>query len=332
MEASAQLSRPPWPASRPLRAWQQRAVARSTSGPPGLPGLGHAGGGQDHLRPARRPPDAERRVRPRVCVVGPTTHICRQWAADAAPLRHRPGARRPNADGPESADFHGVAVTYQTIAAGPELHRRAAGRAATLLIADEPHHMGDLAAWGLQPRRAFDGARFRLLLSGTPFRSDNTAIPWVTYDEDGVSRADYVYGYTEALVDRVCRPITFLRLRRRDGVGLGRPAAQRRLRPRPAARRSRPGACGRRSTRRASGWARCCATATPALSEVRADGPPRRGRPGDRLRQGARAGDRGAARGDPGRAPPVVMSDEPGASRPRSPISPPPTSAGWSRC
>jgi len=131
-------------------------------------------------------------------------------AADAARYGIDLEPNRPNSDGPESTDFHGVAVTYQTIAAGPDTHRLAAGRRPTLLIADEPHHMGDLAAWGLQTRRAFDGARFRLLLSGTPFRSDNSAIPWVTYDEDGLSRADYAYGYPQALVDRVCRPITFL--------------------------------------------------------------------------------------------------------------------------
>ena len=146
----------------------------------------------------------------RVVVVGPTTHICRQWAADAGRYGIDLEPNRPNSDGPESADFHGVAVTYQTIAAGPETQRLAAARRPTLLIADEPHHMGDQAAWGLQTRSAFDGARFRLLLSGTPFRSDNSAIPWVTYDEDGLSQADYVYGYPQALVDRVCRPITFL--------------------------------------------------------------------------------------------------------------------------
>ncbi|MGN6254161.1 MAG: DEAD/DEAH box helicase, partial [Solirubrobacterales bacterium] len=146
----------------------------------------------------------------RVVVAGPTTHICRQWAADAGRYGIDLEPNRPNSDGPESGDFHGVAVTYQTIAAGPETHRRAAGRRPTLLIADEPHHMGDQAAWGLRTRRAFDGARFRLLLSGTPFRSDNSAIPWVTYDEDGLSQADYVYGYPQALVDRVCRPIAFL--------------------------------------------------------------------------------------------------------------------------
>ena len=69
--------------------------------------------------------------------------------------------------------------------------------------------MGELAAWGRSTLAAFERARFRLLLSGTPFRSDNSPIPWVDYDDDGISCADYAYGYTEALIDGVCRPVTF---------------------------------------------------------------------------------------------------------------------------
>lgn len=145
----------------------------------------------------------------RVVVVGPTTHICRQWALDAARYGIDLEPNRPNGDGPETGDFHGVAVTYQTVAAGPSLHA-ASARRPTLLIADEPHHMGDQASWGVSAREAFGHATFRLLLSGTPFRSDNAAIPWITYDRDGLSSADFVYGYPEALVDRVCRPVTFL--------------------------------------------------------------------------------------------------------------------------
>jgi superfamily II DNA or RNA helicase len=79
----------------------------------------------------------------------------------------------------------------------------------TLLIADEPHHLGEHAAWGKSTVDAFAAARFRLLLSGTPFRTDDAPIPWVSYDEDGVSCADYAYGYTQALLDGVCRPVTF---------------------------------------------------------------------------------------------------------------------------
>jgi len=145
----------------------------------------------------------------RVAVIAPTTHICRQWALDAARYGIDLEPNRPNAAGPEPRDRHGVAVTYATLAAGPAGHRRRCAEAPTLLIADEPHHMGELAAWGRSTQQAFARARFRLLLSGTPFRSDNTPIPWVSYDDTGVSAADFAYGYTDALLDGVCRPVTF---------------------------------------------------------------------------------------------------------------------------
>ena len=108
------------------------------------------------------------------------------------------------------SDFHGVAVTYQTVAAGPALH---AGRRAPADPGDRrrasPHgragKLGDQRPAGLRRRRP-SGCCF----PGTPFRSDDEPIPWVSYDDDGLSSADFTYGYPEALVDRVCRPITFL--------------------------------------------------------------------------------------------------------------------------
>jgi superfamily II DNA or RNA helicase len=203
-------SLPAWPVSRPLRAWQQTA-AGAVFGHDGDSFLASAtpaaGKTTFGLHVAHRML-AEGRVA-RVAVVAPTTHICRQWALDAARYGIDLEPNRPNAAGPEPRDRHGIAVTYATLAAGPGVHRRRCAERPTLLIADEPHHMGELAAWGRSTLAAFERARFRLLLSGTPFRSDNTPIPWVSYDEDGVSRADYGYGYTDALLDGVCRPVTF---------------------------------------------------------------------------------------------------------------------------
>lgn len=250
----------------------------------------------------------------RVVVAGPTTHICRQWAADAGRYGIDLEPNRPNSDGPESGDFHGVAVTYQTIAAGPETHRQAAARRPTLLIADEPHHMGDQAAWGLQTRKAFDGARFRLLLSGTPFRSDNSAIPWVAYDDDGLSQADYSYGYPQALVDRVCRPITFLpydgemewvsdgRLRSAD-FDLVLPAAE-------SARRLRTAL-----SPEGEWMGEVLRDGDARLSEVRADGHPDAGGlviASDQDHARAIAARLASISGE---KPELVMSDEPGASR-----------------
>jgi superfamily II DNA or RNA helicase len=202
-------SLPPWPENRPLRAWQTAALRelRSHGGTSFLASATPAAGKTTFgLRVAHELLSSGRVQR--VVVAGPTTHICRQWAADAARYGIDLEPNRPNSDGREPADRHGVAVTYQTIAAGPRTHRGACTRP-TLLIADEPHHMGEHAAWGSRARDAFGEAQFRLLLSGTPFRSDSNPIPWVTYDADGVSQADFAYGYTDALLDGVCRPITF---------------------------------------------------------------------------------------------------------------------------
>ena len=204
------MTPPPWPGDRPLRAWQRTAAAAVLTHPgdaflaAATPAAGKTTFG---LHVAHRML-AERRVA-RVAVAAPTTHIARQWAADAARYGIDLEPNRPNAAGPEPRDRHGLAVTYQTIAAGPAVHGRRCAAVPTLLIADEPHHMGDVAAWGRSAIEAFGAARFRLLLSGTPFRTDETPIPWVGYDADGVSEPDYAYGYTDALLDGVCRPVTF---------------------------------------------------------------------------------------------------------------------------
>ncbi len=308
-------SLPAWPDSRLLRSWQEEATAavRAHSGTSFLASATPAAGKTTFgLHVAHRMLSAG--FVSRVVVAGPTTHICRQWAADAARYGIDLEPNRPNSDGPESADFHGVAVTYQTIAAGPDPHRLAAARRPTLLIADEPHHMGDQAAWGLQTRKAFDGARFRLLLSGTPFRSDNSAIPWVAYDAEGLSRADYAYGYPQALVDRVCRPITFLpydgemewvsdgRLRSAD-FDLVLPAVE-------AARRLRTAL-----SPEGEWMGEVLRDADAKLSEVRADGHPEAGGlviASDQDHARAIAARLGSIAGE---RPELVMSDEPDASR-----------------
>ncbi len=136
-----------------------------------------------------------------------------------------------NAQGRAAADFSGVAVTYAQVAAHPALHMQRTLARRTLVIFDEIHHTGDALSWGEAARTAFDPARRRLGLTGTPFRSDTNPIPFVTYarDADGALRsmADYTYGYGPALADGVVRPVIFLaysgemRWRNRAGDELG---------------------------------------------------------------------------------------------------------------
>jgi superfamily II DNA or RNA helicase len=147
-------------------------------------------------------------------VVTPTEHLKYQWAQAAARFGIAIDPAYRNAQGRAGADFAGVAVTYAQVAAHPALHRQRTENRRMLVIFDEIHHAGDALSWGDAVREAFDPARRRLALTGTPFRSDANPIPFVSYlDEPGGgqrSASDYVYGYGPALEDGVVRPVIFL--------------------------------------------------------------------------------------------------------------------------
>jgi superfamily II DNA or RNA helicase len=143
-----------------------------------------------------------------IVVVCPTTALRSQWAdaADRVGLHLDPRWR--NADGAWRGDVDGVVVTYQQVASAPDLFAHHLARP-TFVVLDEIHHAGESASWGTALRAAFDAAAHRLALSGTPFRSDARAIPFVRYDEERRCAPDFVYGYADAVRDDVCRPLAF---------------------------------------------------------------------------------------------------------------------------
>ncbi len=149
-----------------------------------------------------------------ISVVTPTEHLKYQWARAAERFGIAIDPSYRNAQGRAGADFQGVAVTYAQVAAHPALHRQRTEGRRTLVIFDEIHHAGDALSWGDAIQEAFQPARRRLALTGTPFRSDATPIPFVTYtpEPDGSKRSasDHVYGYGPALADGVVRPVIFL--------------------------------------------------------------------------------------------------------------------------
>jgi len=149
-----------------------------------------------------------------VTIVTPTEHLKFQWAQAAKRFNIAIDPSYRNAQGKAGADFHGVAVTYAQVAAHPALHRGRTENRTTLVIFDEIHHAGDALSWGDAVKEAFDPAKRRIALTGTPFRSDANPIPFVTYipELDGSKRSasDYVYGYGPALADGVVRPVIFL--------------------------------------------------------------------------------------------------------------------------
>ncbi|MBC9928440.1 MULTISPECIES: DEAD/DEAH box helicase [unclassified Leucobacter] len=219
--AAEQLSpaypeRAAWGTAGRLRAWQAEAIGQYFETEPrdflasATPGAGKT---TFALRLA-----AELRGRgsvEQVIVVAPTEHLKKQWAEAAFRAGIRLNPSYSNADGlAYGRHYHGIVVTYAQVSMKPVLHKLLTEQSSTLVILDEVHHGGDALSWGDAIREAYGGARRRLSLTGTPFRSDDAEIPFVRYapqpDGTRVSLTDYGYGYGRALADGIVRPVVFM--------------------------------------------------------------------------------------------------------------------------
>ncbi|MFZ2178494.1 MAG: DEAD/DEAH box helicase [Rhodococcus sp. (in: high G+C Gram-positive bacteria)] len=198
-----------------LRAWQRRALTKYLStGPRDFLAVATPGAGKTTFALRVATELLRDRTVDQVTVVAPTEHLKHQWAESAARSGIALDSRFSNSTGQTSSDYQGVVVTYAQVASHPFKHRVRTESRRTLVILDEIHHGGDAKSWGEAIREAFGDATRRLALTGTPFRSDDSAIPFVTYepDREGLmrSKADHAYGYSDALADGVVRPVVFL--------------------------------------------------------------------------------------------------------------------------
>ena len=196
-----------------LRPWQRAALeAFRASELPDFLAVATPGAGKTTFAlAAARWVVTEKRCR--VIVVAPTAHLKTQWAVAAERFGLHLDSDWSSSMGRLPPDVHGIVTTYQQVAASAVALRGLAIDA--FVIFDEIHHAGDDKAWGTSIRTAFEPACRRLAISGTPFRSDTAAIPFVNYQLDE-ARPDYEYGYGEALSDgAVVRPVYFPRI---DGL------------------------------------------------------------------------------------------------------------------
>lgn len=207
-----------------LRLWQREALQKFMADQPATfmtvacPGAGKT---TFALTAARQWLGGQRRP---VVVVVPTAHLKRQWADAALRFGLHLDPAWVAADGQPAPDMHGVVVTYAQVSSSRQDLARYVGSTfgATedediiggLVILDEIHHAASERSWGDGVEDAFGLAGCRLLLSGTPFRTDDSPIPFVRYSwgDYGEAEADYEYGYGEALRDGgVVRPVYFPR-------------------------------------------------------------------------------------------------------------------------
>ncbi|BBX27729.1 DEAD/DEAH box helicase [Mycolicibacterium alvei] len=216
------------PSTQALRGWQRKALVRYlTAKPRDYLAVATPGAGKTTFALRIAAELLNDRTVDAITVVVPTEHLKIQWAQAAARNGIALDPKFSNSNSQTSAEYHGVVVTYAQVASHPTRHRVRTENRRTLVIFDEIHHGGDSKSWGDAMREAFDDATRRLSLTGTPFRSDDSPIPFVNYETDGAgfqqSVADHVYGYSDALADGVVRPVVFLaysgEARWRDSAG-----------------------------------------------------------------------------------------------------------------
>lgn len=149
----------------------------------------------------------------RVVVVAPRTEVVRQWAAEFKMVLGREMIKVTGEDLQITDYDSDVCATWQSIERLEDGFKSLCEKYDTLVICDEYHHAAIEAAWGKGANKSFEKAKYRLLLSGTPIRTDGAMT--VAHDDKGIieylEEGTYSLTYGEAVKSLYCRPATFHR-------------------------------------------------------------------------------------------------------------------------
>jgi superfamily II DNA or RNA helicase len=160
----------------------------------------------------------------RVVVIAPRTEVVNQWSKDFKLVTGKYMNRVTGSDGNIDSlglDLSATWAAVQSLADGFQAVCRANR---VLVICDEHHHAAVRAAWGSGADSAFADAKYVLVLTGTPIRSDGRESVWLAYDDAGAinhpAEGMYTLTYGEAVDLHYCRPVTFHRHEGRFSVDL----------------------------------------------------------------------------------------------------------------
>lgn len=157
----------------------------------------------------------------RVVVIAPRVEVVKQWSKDFFLVTKRYMGR---VSGSDDQIEHDVAVTWAAVQNLKDAFQAVCQTDRVLLICDEHHHAAVEAAWGEGADTALADAKYVLVLTGTPIRSDGKKAVWVAYDDSGAINhpedGTYTLTYGEAVDLLYCRPATFHRHEGRFTVDL----------------------------------------------------------------------------------------------------------------
>lgn len=158
----------------------------------------------------------DRNVIDRVIVIAPRTEVVKQWGNDFEFVTGKHMTKVTAADEDVTDYGNDLCATWHAIEGLSEPFQYICNNFRTLVICDEHHHAAVEAAWGEQAGSAFENAKYTLILTGTPVRSDGKDTVWLAYDDEGniidlPEEASFTLTYGEAVDRAYCRPITFHR-------------------------------------------------------------------------------------------------------------------------
>ena len=160
----------------------------------------------------------------RVVVIAPRAEVVNQWADDFRRVTGRYMTKVTGRDGDIAGMELDVCATWAAVQGLQDAMQAVCRCARTLVICDEHHHAAVEAAWGDGAESAFAKARYVLVLTGTPIRSDGAQSVWMAYDDAGTIHhpdgGTYTLTYGEAVDLGYCRPVTFHRHEGRFTVDL----------------------------------------------------------------------------------------------------------------
>lgn len=148
----------------------------------------------------------------RVIVIAPRIEVVNQWTRD---FKTVVGRFMGKIAGSERDIEYDVAATWAAIEGLQDAFQAVCRTDRTMVICDEHHHAAVEAAWGRGANSAFAEAKYVLILTGTPIRSDKKSSVWLAYDDEGAidhpEEGTYTLTYGEAVDLSYCRPATFHR-------------------------------------------------------------------------------------------------------------------------
>ena len=147
----------------------------------------------------------------RVVVIAPMNTVVDQWAKTYQGLTNRFMQQSTKLSSDEGVD---ICCTWASVSNLLDGFQKICKEKNTMVICDEHHHAAVTAVWGKSAGDAFKNARFVLVLTGTPIRSDAEEPVWLSYKDGELSHpkdGQFTLTYGDSIKLGYCRPTVFHR-------------------------------------------------------------------------------------------------------------------------